>query len=140
VKAASAAVAVLLLGTAPGFAETISCESPGRSVVLELDVTFNEERDAGTVTRLRAETEHVVMASAPGDSERGPDTLAFAEVASDRIQAGLESPNVGPMTLRLDIARTADYQPGAGADKDVVVAGVAYVASLGTVTLTCTGW
>lgn len=44
------------------------------------------------------------------------------------------------MTLTLDIVRAFVPEPGEGPETGVVVAGVARVAGVGTMTLTCTGW
>jgi hypothetical protein len=134
-------LAISFFGATPAFADTVHCESPDRSAVIDIDVEFDKHRDTGTVNRVRAETElGVALSTVAGETEWGPDTLAFGDVAYDRIQAGLESPNTGPTTFRLDIVRAADFQPGEEAEVGVVVAGVAYIAGIGTVTLTCTGW
>jgi hypothetical protein len=103
-------------------------------VKVSAEIAFMADRAAGQVTLVEVATPHITMSTA--DTE----TLAFAEVTFDRIQIGLESPNVGPMTFVLDVVRTAEFDGGGGPDTNVVVAGVANVASVGTTTLTCQGW
>lgn len=134
------AIAALSLAT-PALADTIHCESPGKTALIDIEVDFDAAAETGTITAVRAETEHLVMSTKPGENADGrPEVLLVQNNAYDRIELGLESPNVGPMTLTLDIVRTASYGPGEDDDTGVVVAGVARVASIGTVTLLCTGW
>jgi hypothetical protein len=138
--AALLAFAMLLAAAAPALGATINCESPDRSAIIELDVDFAADRQSGSVTRVRIETDVLVMSTVAGETDFAPETIAYDSVAHDRIETGLESPNIGPLTFRLDIVRTADYQPDEEEDTDAVVAGVAYVRSAGTVTVICSGW
>lgn len=124
--------AAALLAAMPAHADTITCAGEGATIVL--DVSFDAQRAGGAVTAIRAETEYDTLSADEGD------TIAFSAVAYDRIEAGLESPHVGPMTLTLDIVRAFVPEPGEGPETGVVVAGVARVAGVGTMTLTCTGW
>lgn len=103
-------------------------------MTIAAEVSFTANRDGGTVDAVRVVTPYLVMSTA------ADETLAFSRVAYDRIEAGLESPGVGPMTLYLDIVRLAEADGNGGPDTDIVVAGVANVASVGTRTLECTGW
>lgn len=115
-------------------ADTISCESLDGRVTADLDVAFASDKAGGSVVAVRAATPDFALSTDEGE------TLAFSEVAYDRISAGLESPNVGPMTFTVDIVRTADALPGDGPESGVVVAGVARIAGFGTTILTCRGW
>jgi hypothetical protein len=121
-----------LLAAAPAHADTISCAGDGATIVLE--VRFDAQRAGGEVTAIRADTEYDTLWTEEAE------TIAFSAVAYDRIEAGLESPHVGPMTLTVDIVRAFDPEPGDGPETGVVVAGVARVAGVGTMTLVCTGW
>jgi hypothetical protein len=125
--------------TAPALADTIHCESPDRSAIIDVDVEFNKERDGGAATRVRVETEDYVSSTDPSETEYEPDILAGSEVSYDRIQVWLESPNVGPTTFALDIVRMYDPKPGEEPDEDVVVGGAARLSGT-TVTLVCSGW
>ena len=102
---------------------------------MALEIGFDGE----AVNSVRVQTPHLVLGAGDPDTDLR-DTLAFHKVESDRLQLGLESPGVGPMTVTVDLVRTAIYSGDGGPDRDVVVAGVARVASVGTVTLVCTGW
>lgn len=133
--------ALLALSAGPAFASTIHCESPDKAIAIDVDFTWDEEVEVGKIDGVRAKTEYVSFSTyADEDADRAADVLAVAQFDWDRIQVGLESENVGPMTFRLDIVRTADYQPDTAVDKDVVVAGVVYAGSIGTRTVICTGW
>lgn len=137
---ALAAVSILLaLSAGPAMADTIRCESPDQAVSIDLDVDFDATREDGVATRVRYKSEDYVSSTDPSETEYEPDTLAFSEVSYDRIQVGLESPNVGPMTFLMDIVRTYAPEPGDEPDKAVVIAGVARLSSQ-TVTLVCSGW
>ena len=118
----------------PAFADTLSCTNTDETVTVSAEIAFTTDRDAGQVTLVEVGTPHITMSTAT------TETLAVADVAFDRIQIGLESPNVGPMTFVLDVVRTAEYDGNGGPDTNVVVAGVANVASVGTAILTCQGW
>lgn len=131
--------AALSLAT-PALADTIHCESPGKTALIDINVDFDAARETGTVTAIGASTEYVTLSTQPGGNPEGPEVVAVQSVAYDRIQVGLESPNVGPMTLTLDIVRTAIYESGEENETGIVVAGVANVASVGTVSLLCSGW
>ena len=123
----------------PAFADEIICVDPEHHLEIALDVDFNVERDGGTVTDVHAVTENFVLTTRPNEAER-PETIAFSNVAFDRIEVGLESFNVGPMTLTLDLVRAATYSPDGGPDSEVVVAGVVRYGTSSTATLVCTGW
>lgn len=130
----------MVLLASPAFADTINCESPGELARIDIEVEFDSERQAGTITAVGASTEYTMLSTQPGGNAEGPEVMAVQNVAYDRIEVGLETPGVGPMTLTLDIVRAASYLPGDDKETDVVVAGVANVASIGTVSLLCTGW
>jgi hypothetical protein len=125
---------------APAFADVISCDSSDGESTIEIAVDFTESRDAGEITGVRVSTPHYGLSTYPGESDRPADTLAFADVAFDRIALGLESHNTGPMTLTVDIVRAAVYDGDGGPDREVVVAGVARIGLDSTATLVCTGW
>jgi hypothetical protein len=112
-------LAGVVAATSPAFADTVRCVNADQSVKVAAEISFTAERDGGEVTLVEVATPHLTMST--GTAE----TLAVAEVTFDRIQIGLESPNVGPMTFVLDIVRTAESDGNGGPDTDVVVAGVA---------------
>lgn len=120
--------------TSPALADTLTCASDDGAVKVKAEVAFSADRDSGVVGTVRVQTPYLVMSTAAGE------TLAFSRVAYDRIEVGLESPGVGPMTLYLDIVRLAEADGNGGPDTDIVIAGVANVASVGTRTLECQGW
>jgi hypothetical protein len=128
------AIAGSLAVSSPVLADTLTCVSTDGAVKLNAEVAFTADRDDGVVEMVRVETPYLVMSTA------ADETLAFSNVASDRIEVGLESPGVGPMTLYLDLVRLAESDGNGGPDTDIVVAGVARVASVGTRTLECQGW
>ncbi|MDB5505904.1 MAG: hypothetical protein JWR75_542 [Devosia sp.] len=132
--------ASLLCFTTPALAESIRCENPDQTVLIEVSIEFEATRGAGSVTRVRVETPHIVMSTEPGGSDRAAEILAFTDIAYDRIEIGLESPEVGPMTFFMQLVRAAHYDDAGGPDTDIVVAGVATVASVGSVTLLCSPW
>lgn len=127
------AISLVLVNPA-GAVESVTCASPDGSVTAVAEVDFNAMRDGGTLRRVRITTPNLVLAT---DAE---DTIAFAEIAADRIELGLESPGAGPMTAVIDIVRMAEFDGDGGPDREVVVAGVARIASVGSTILTCQGW
>lgn len=134
-------VTLLALAATPAFAATAHCESPDKAVIADVDYVWDADLQVGKIEGVRVTTENVAMSTYPGENgDRAPDVLAVEVAEYDRMQVGLESENVGPMTFRLDIVRTAIYESGDAQETDVVVAGVTYAASAGTATVTCTGW
>jgi hypothetical protein len=123
-----------LVSPSVALADTLTCRSADGAVKIEAEIAFTADRDGGVVGTVRVETPYLVMSTA------AEETLAFSRIAYDRIEVGLESPGVGPMTLYLDVVRLAKADGNGEPDTDIVVAGVANVASVGTRTLECQGW
>ncbi len=130
---ALAVLPALLLAT-PAFAETVMCENMDGSTRVMLEIAFDGERDGGAVLSVEALNEDLTL------STTGEETLAFADIAYDRLQIGLESPGVGPMTMTLDVIRGATYDGAGGPDTDVVAVGILAGYSFRPTIVECWGW
>lgn len=134
---ASLLTLLCLAGGGAAAADAITCKSLDGQVTADIDVAFTSDREGGSVVAVRVGTPHFALST---DAKDHAETMAFSEVAYDRISASLESPNTGPMTFTIDIVRTSDALPGDGPDTGIVVAGVTRIAGFGTAIVTCQGW
>ncbi len=139
-RQAALSLTVVAASAVPALADVVTCEASDRETSIEIAVDFSETRDAGIVEGVRVVTPDYRLSTYRGELDRPEETLAFSEVAFDRIELGLESQDAGPMTLLVKLVRAAIFDPEGGPDRDVVVAGVARIGFGRTVTLTCIGW
>lgn len=124
----------LLLTATPALAFEAHCVDPAGTVSIDLAFAFESGQDFGQVSSVTANTGAIVLSTAEGAE------IEYETVNFDRLQLGLNSAKYGPLALRLDIVRTADYDEYADGEINVAVAGVAAMAGAGGVTVTCTGW
>ena len=139
-KVTSRALLLMLFcvaSSAVNAADTITCKGLDRQVTAALDLTFTDDRNGGSVVGVRVQTPNFALSTTVDERT---DTVAFSEVSYDRISAGLESHNTGPMTFTIDIVRTSDALPEDEPETEVVVAGVTRISGFGTAAVTCQGW
>ena len=81
-----AVAAVAALMASPALADTVVCMDPAGTVRIEADIAFTPDRSGGEVQQVRVKTDVLTLSTAEAD------TLAFQQVAADRIELGLEFP------------------------------------------------
>ena len=130
----NAIATLLMLVSTPSFAFTAHCVDPAGKVDINVEFAFESGKDYGHVSSVTAKTGLIVLSTADGAE------IEYETVNFDRLQVGLNSPYFGPLALRFDVVRTADYDQYADAEINAAVGGVAAMVGAGGVTLTCTGW